>query len=80
MEIRRLEAIHNNIYYNEVQDLTGYDINLLRLLMKSSIAVTCYGDKKQSTFKTYVTTQTRIRRALILGSFIDRLKKKVLPR
>ena len=31
--IGRLEEIYSNIYFDEVQDLAGYDIEILKLLM-----------------------------------------------
>ena len=59
LSIRRLESIYSNIYFDEIQDLAGYDINLLRLLMESSLAVTCCGDNKQATFKTHVAKKNK---------------------
>lgn len=53
--IRRLEEIYSNIFIDEVQDLAGDDLNILEMLFDSSIHVTCVGDPKQSTFKTYNT-------------------------
>lgn len=50
--INRLANIYSHIYIDEVQDMAGYDLEIIELLMKSDIAVTCVGDGKQSTFKT----------------------------
>ncbi|MCI5603217.1 MAG: AAA family ATPase [Clostridiales bacterium] len=50
--IKRLSDIYTQIYIDEVQDMAGYDLNLIELLMKSDIAITCVGDNKQATFKT----------------------------
>lgn len=57
--ITRLEEIYSNIYFDEIQDLAGYDIELLRLLMESSINVVCCGDNKQATFKTHVAKKNK---------------------
>jgi len=57
--IRRLEEIYSNIFIDEVQDLAGDDLNILEMLFDSSIHVTCVGDPKQSTFKTYNTKKYR---------------------
>ena len=51
--IGRLSEIYSNIYFDEVQDLAGYDIELLKLLLDSGISVTCCGDNKQATFRTH---------------------------
>ena len=51
--IKRLEEIYSHIYIDELQDLTGRDIELLELLLKSNIRVYCVGDYKQSTLKTH---------------------------
>lgn len=50
--IRRLEAIFDHILVDEVQDLVGYDLEVLDLLMKSSIALTFVGDPRQHTYST----------------------------
>lgn len=50
--INRLSEIYNHIYIDEVQDMAGYDLDIIEQLMKSNIAITCVGDNKQATFKT----------------------------
>jgi len=50
--IRRLEQIYDHIFIDEVQDLVGYDLDLLDRLFKSDIAVTVVGDPRQHTFST----------------------------
>jgi hypothetical protein len=50
--IRRLEKICTHIFVDEVQDMAGYDLDMLDLLMKSQIAVTMVGDPRQHTFST----------------------------
>lgn len=59
MSIKRLEGIYSNIYFDEIQDLAGYDIDLLRSLMESNIAITCCGDSKQATFTTHVAKKNK---------------------
>lgn len=49
----RLEAVYDRIYFDEVQDLSGYDIEIIRHLIDSKIAVTCCGDNKQATYSTH---------------------------
>ncbi|MGW6571426.1 UvrD-helicase domain-containing protein [Streptomyces sp. NPDC054945] len=50
--INRLAEIYDHIYIDEVQDLAGYDLEILDLLLKSSAAVTVVGDPRQATFAT----------------------------
>jgi DNA helicase II / ATP-dependent DNA helicase PcrA len=54
--IHRLEALYDEVYIDELQDLSGYDLNFLDLLFASSIRVTVVGDPRQHT---YSTTQSR---------------------
>jgi DNA helicase II / ATP-dependent DNA helicase PcrA len=50
--ILRLEEIFDHLYIDEVQDLAGWDLDLVELLMKSKIRVTLVGDHRQATFST----------------------------
>lgn len=52
MVIDRLSRMYDHIYIDEIQDMAGYDLELLELLMKSPIAVTVVGDPRQATFVT----------------------------
>ncbi len=50
--IRRLEKIFDSIFIDEVQDLAGYDLDILELLFKSTIKTTVVGDPRQSIYRT----------------------------
>jgi superfamily I DNA/RNA helicase len=50
--IARLEALYDHIYVDEVQDLVGYDLDVLDLLFASTIGVTIVGDPRQHTLAT----------------------------
>lgn len=50
--IKRLEKIYATVFFDEVQDLSGYDLEIIRLIAASSIDLVCVGDPKQATFKT----------------------------
>lgn len=50
--IHRLEDIFEHLYIDEVQDLAGWDLELIEILMKSRIGVTLVGDHRQATFST----------------------------
>lgn len=50
--ISRLEKIYDCVYVDEVQDLAGYDLEILELLMASVIKITVVGDTRQATYFT----------------------------
>lgn len=50
--IDRLEHIYDEIHVDEVQDLTGYDLEVLEALFASRIDIRLVGDVRQSTFNT----------------------------
>jgi len=50
--IDRLQRIYDEIYIDEVQDLTGCDLYVLAQLMESSIDLHMVGDVRQSVFDT----------------------------
>ena len=50
--IARLEDRFDHIYVDEVQDLAAYDLEVLKLLLRSKIKITLVGDHRQSTYAT----------------------------
>jgi DNA helicase II / ATP-dependent DNA helicase PcrA len=48
--IDRLSQVFDHIYIDEVQDLAGYDLELIDLLFQSSVAMTVVGDPRQGTY------------------------------
>lgn len=50
--IRCLERLYDKIYIDEVQDLCGYDLEVLSLLMESSIPLDMVGDVRQAVLAT----------------------------
>jgi DNA helicase-2/ATP-dependent DNA helicase PcrA len=50
--IRRLEQLYDHIFIDEVQDLCGYDLEILKLLMSSKIPLKMVGDIRQATLAT----------------------------
>jgi len=51
--IKRIEQIYNHIYIDEVQDMAGWDLELIKLFMKSSINLTIVGDPRQTVYLTH---------------------------
>ena len=78
--IERLQGIYSNIFFDEIQDLAGYDIELLRLLMESSVAITCCGDNKQATFKTHIAKKNKNQTGPNIWEFFRMLEKEGIVR
>jgi len=51
--IKRLEQIYDHIYIDEVQDMAGWDLEFIRLLLESSINMTMVGDPRQTVYLTH---------------------------
>lgn len=51
--IDRLSKIFENIFIDEVQDLAGYDLDILREFFKSNINIKLVGDPRQVTYLTH---------------------------
>lgn len=52
--VRRLENIYTHIFIDEVQDLVGYDLDVLDMLIASKIQLTLVGDPRQHTLSTNI--------------------------
>ncbi|WP_432948286.1 hypothetical protein ACQPXM_13305 [Kribbella sp. CA-253562] len=50
--VKRLARMYDVIYIDEVQDLCGYDLEILRLLMDSPIPIDMVGDVRQAVLVT----------------------------
>lgn len=49
----RISRIYSKIYIDEVQDLAGYDLMVIKSLMKTPSAITLVGDPRQVTYLTH---------------------------
>jgi DNA helicase-2/ATP-dependent DNA helicase PcrA len=50
--INRLEQRFDRLYIDEIQDMAGWDIEIIELLLNSKIKITLVGDHRQATFRT----------------------------
>lgn len=72
--VSRLARIYGHIFIDEVQDLAGYDLELIKLLCNSSAKVVLVGDPRQGTFSTNNSRKNqKYRRSEILNFFSDNL-------
>lgn len=51
--LSRLSRIYRHFFIDEVQDMAGYDLDIIQLLMKSDMAVVAVGDPRQITYRTH---------------------------
>lgn len=49
----RIRDIFKNVYIDEVQDMNGYDLDIIRNMMLSNINVLMVGDPRQVTYHTH---------------------------
>lgn len=70
--ISRLEEVYSYIYIDEVQDLSGWDLDLVEILLSSNLGVYLVGDPKQSTYKTNTSTKNKNKSGRkLLEFFVD---------
>lgn len=70
--ISRLEEVYSYIYIDEVQDLSGWDLDLVEILLSSNLGVYLVGDPKQSTYKTNTSTKNKNKSGRnLLEYFVD---------
>lgn len=67
--IDRLERIYSHIFIDEVQDLAGYDLDVLDLLLASRVKLTMVGDPRQATLTTNLGPRNRRYRGLGLAEW-----------
>ena len=51
--IERLTTIYKNIFIDEIQDMAGYDFEVIRRLMLSKSNIIMVGDPRQTVYKTH---------------------------
>jgi DNA helicase-2/ATP-dependent DNA helicase PcrA len=57
--VSRISRIYSYIYIDEVQDLAGYDLELIKLLFKSKSNILLVGDPRQVTYLTHHSTKNK---------------------
>ena len=70
--IGRLKQIYTDVFVDEFQDLAGWDLEVIRMLLQSSIRVTLVGDPRQHIYDTNPSQKNK----QYLGvKLVDLLKK-----
>lgn len=57
--INRLERVFQHVFVDEVQDLVGYDLDVLHLLLESDCSLTMVGDPRQYILETNVGSRNK---------------------
>lgn len=73
--VARLEEVYQTIFFDEIQDMAGYDIEIIRFLINSSIGVVCCGDNKQATFRTHNAKKNKKQTGKNIWEFFKELEK-----
>jgi DNA helicase-2/ATP-dependent DNA helicase PcrA len=74
--INRIEALYDHIYIDEVQDLAGYDLEIVETLLRSKTIITAVGDQRQATLRTNNSSKNKkFIRHMIIDKFREWEKK-----
>jgi len=55
--IDRISALFQNIFIDEVQDLAGYDLEIIKLLLQTDSTIKMAGDPRQVTYHTHFASK-----------------------
>ena len=75
--ITRISKIFENIFIDEVQDLAGYDLELIKLFLKSSSTIKIAGDPRQVTYHTHFSPKFKKYKDGLVQNFIENECKKL---
>ena len=72
--IDRISRIYSHILIDEVQDLAGYDLELLKLFFNCASTIQLVGDPRQGTYSTNSAPKNkRFKKAQIVNFFADNI-------
>ncbi|MCR5837564.1 MAG: UvrD-helicase domain-containing protein [Lachnospiraceae bacterium] len=75
--INRISHIYSRVYIDEIQDMAGYDLELIKLLMNSDSDVLMVGDPRQVTYHTHNEAKYKKYNSGDIESFIKEECKNV---
>lgn len=76
--IKRLEKMYTHVFIDEVQDITGWDLEILSMLLKSKIIISAVGDVRQATLATTNSTKNFKYRGEGMWSYFEEKQEKGL--
>lgn len=74
--IKRLEKIYDAIFIDELQDLAGWDLNILELLFASKLSIIAVGDPRQATLRTNNSAKNRNKSQSNILDYLLTIKNK----
>jgi len=76
--IDRISRIYSHIFVDEVQDLAGYDLELLKLFFNCNSTIQLVGDPRQGTYSTNSASKNKkYIKAQIINFFSDKIDNLV---
>lgn len=76
--LNRLSRIYSHIFIDEIQDLAGYDLDLLKLFLEGKSNILLVGDPRQSTYLTNNTSKNKkFRKANIVDFFTNSVRNLI---
>lgn len=76
--INRISRIYQHIFIDEIQDLAGYDLEILKLLFQTASNVLLVGDPRQVTYLTHHENKFgKYQDGKIKEFIVDECKKKI---
>lgn len=69
--VARLKKIYDVIYIDEVQDLAGYDLDLIGRICSAGIRLEMAGDPRQATYATHSEPRNQSYRGKHIGKFFQ---------
>jgi len=74
--IKRIFKIFQHVYIDEIQDMTGYDLEIIKLFCKESQNVLMVGDPRQVTYHTHFENKNK---KYINGGIAEYVKDNNMP-
>lgn len=76
LTIKRLEKMYDKIYIDEIQDMAGWDLDFLELLINSNIELTFVGDIRQATYTTNNSNKNKQYKGADIIKWFEQKQKK----
>lgn len=75
--LKRLERVFSHIFVDEVQDLAGYDLDILEKLFDSKLETLLVGDPRQATLRTNLGSRNKQYVGAAQPTWFEERKQKV---
>jgi len=69
--VDRISRIYPYIFIDEIQDLAGYDLELIKLFLKSEIIMLMVGDPRQVTYHTHYSLKNKKYRGGLIEQYLE---------